>query len=84
MLAEKVGGGSGGDSACSRANVSPARDHAMAYSKVDGSHHSNRAIEAVRQILLRHLGYRDYFIRHGVPADKILVTGIPNFDNCER
>jgi hypothetical protein len=29
-------------------------------------------------------GYRDLFIRKGVPADRIVVTGIPNFDNCAR
>jgi hypothetical protein len=29
-------------------------------------------------------GYRDYFVRHGAPGDKVVVTGIPNFDNCER
>ena len=29
-------------------------------------------------------GYRDLFVRKGVPAGKIVVTGIPNFDNCDR
>ncbi len=29
-------------------------------------------------------GYKDLFIRKGVNPDKILVTGIPNFDNCNR
>ncbi len=29
-------------------------------------------------------GYRDHFIRKGVPAEKIAVTGIPNFDNLQR
>lgn len=29
-------------------------------------------------------GYRDLFIRKGVKAEKIAVTGIPNFDNCAR
>ncbi len=29
-------------------------------------------------------GYREYFIRHGVDPTKIAVTGIPNFDDCER
>jgi hypothetical protein len=29
-------------------------------------------------------GYRDLFVRKGVPRDKIVVTGIPNFDNCGR
>jgi hypothetical protein len=27
-------------------------------------------------------GYRDLFVRKGVDASKIEVTGIPNFDNC--
>ena len=27
-------------------------------------------------------GYKDLFIRKGVKEEKILVTGIPNFDNC--
>jgi hypothetical protein len=29
-------------------------------------------------------GYRDFFIRKGARADKIVVTGIPNFDDCNR
>ena len=28
--------------------------------------------------------YRQLFIRKGAPAHKIVVTGIPNFDNCTR
>jgi hypothetical protein len=28
-------------------------------------------------------GYRDLFVRNGVRPDKIRVTGIPNFDNCQ-
>lgn len=27
-------------------------------------------------------GYRDFFIRKGVKPEKLIVTGIPNFDNC--
>lgn len=27
-------------------------------------------------------GFRDYFVRYGADPDKIVVTGIPNFDNC--
>jgi len=27
-------------------------------------------------------GYRDLFVSKGVPADRLEVTGIPNFDNC--
>jgi hypothetical protein len=29
-------------------------------------------------------GYRDLFIRKGVKAEKIRITGIPNFDNCVK
>lgn len=29
-------------------------------------------------------GYRDFFIRKGARPEKIVVTGTPNFDNCER
>jgi hypothetical protein len=29
-------------------------------------------------------GYKDLFIRKGVDPDKIEVTGIPNFDNCNE
>src|SRR5262245_51004975 len=29
-------------------------------------------------------GYRDYFIAKGAPADRLRVTGIPNFDDCRR
>ena len=29
-------------------------------------------------------GYKDLFIRKGVKPEKIVVTGIPNFDNCSR
>jgi hypothetical protein len=29
-------------------------------------------------------GYRDFFIRKGVKPDKIIVTGIPNFDNAHE
>jgi hypothetical protein len=29
-------------------------------------------------------GYRDLFIRKGVRSDKIVVTGIPNFDDCRQ
>lgn len=29
-------------------------------------------------------GYRRLFMRKGVPEDKIVVTGIPNFDDCKR
>jgi len=29
-------------------------------------------------------GYRDLFLRKGVPLSKLVVTGIPNFDECAR
>jgi hypothetical protein len=29
-------------------------------------------------------GYRDHFVREGAPAERIVVTGIPNFDDCRR
>lgn len=29
-------------------------------------------------------GYRDFFIRKGVRPEKIVVTGIPNFDDCRK
>jgi hypothetical protein len=29
-------------------------------------------------------GYRDVFVRNGAPADRVVVTGIPNFDDCRR
>lgn len=29
-------------------------------------------------------GYRDHFIAEGAPADRVVATGIPNFDNCRR
>ncbi len=28
-------------------------------------------------------GYRDLFIGRGAPAERVVVTGIPNFDDCE-
>lgn len=29
-------------------------------------------------------GYRDLFVQKGVQPDKLVVTGIPNFDNCRQ
>ncbi len=29
-------------------------------------------------------GYRDLFVERGLEADKIVVTGIPNFDDCKK
>lgn len=28
-------------------------------------------------------GYRDFFIQKGIAPEKLVVTGIPNFDNCQ-
>ncbi len=29
-------------------------------------------------------GYREQFIANGAPADRVVATGMPNFDNCAR
>jgi hypothetical protein len=29
-------------------------------------------------------GYKDYFVERGAPADRVVVTGMPNFDDCRR
>ena len=29
-------------------------------------------------------GYREHFIANGAPADRVVVTGMPNFDDCAR
>jgi hypothetical protein len=29
-------------------------------------------------------GYRDYFVERGAPRDRVVVTGMPNFDNCRQ
>lgn len=29
-------------------------------------------------------GYREQFIAHGAPAERVVATGMPNFDNCAR
>jgi len=29
-------------------------------------------------------GYRDLFVGNGAPRDRVVVTGIPNFDDCAR
>jgi len=29
-------------------------------------------------------GYRDQFIENGVPAERVVVTGMPNFDDCRQ
>ena len=39
---------------------------------------------AYRAFCVASEGYRDFFIRKGVRPEKIVVTGIPNFDDCRR
>lgn len=39
---------------------------------------------AYRTFCVASTGYRDFFVRKGARAERIVVTGIPNFDNCER
>ena len=29
-------------------------------------------------------GYREFFVAKGIPAERLVVTGIPNFDDCAR
>lgn len=40
--------------------------------------------DAYRHFCVASEGYRKFFIRKGVRPGKILVTGIPNFDDCRR
>ncbi|MGO9691170.1 MAG: hypothetical protein ACLP2X_21925 [Syntrophobacteraceae bacterium] len=40
--------------------------------------------DAYRNFCVASEGYRDFFIRKGVRPEKIVVTGIPNFDDCRR
>jgi len=40
--------------------------------------------DAYRAFCVASEGYRDFFIRKGACPEKIIVTGIPNFDNCKR
>jgi hypothetical protein len=39
---------------------------------------------AYRAFCVASEGYRDFFIQRGASAEKIVVTGIPNFDNCRQ
>ncbi|MBI3790937.1 MAG: hypothetical protein HY275_08660 [Gemmatimonadetes bacterium] len=39
---------------------------------------------AYRKFCVASEGYRDFFIAKGVPADRLVVTGIPNCDHCAR
>lgn len=38
---------------------------------------------AYRYFCVASEGYKSFFVRNGAEADKILVTGIPNFDNVQ-
>ncbi len=40
--------------------------------------------DAYRAFCVASTGYRDLFVRRGARPEKITVTGIPNFDDCER
>jgi len=40
--------------------------------------------DAYRAFCVASEGYRELFVRKGAKAEKIVVTGIPNFDDCER
>ena len=40
--------------------------------------------DAYRAFCVASDGYRDLFVDKGAKAEKIVVTGIPNFDNCRR
>ena len=40
--------------------------------------------DAYRAFCVASEGYRDFFIRKGARPEKIVVTGIPNFDDCRR
>lgn len=40
--------------------------------------------DVYRRFCVASEGYRDFFIRKGARPEKIAVTGIPNFDDCER
>jgi hypothetical protein len=39
---------------------------------------------AFERFCVASAGYREHFIARGVAGEKIVVTGIPNFDDCER
>jgi hypothetical protein len=40
--------------------------------------------DAYRTFCVASEGYRDFFVKKGARSDKIVVTGIPNFDDCQR
>ena len=39
---------------------------------------------AYEKLCVASEGYRDLFIKKGIPREKIVVTGIPNFDDCKK
>lgn len=39
---------------------------------------------AYERLCVASEGYREHFVARGVPRERITVTGIPNFDDCER
>ena len=39
---------------------------------------------AYRKFCVASEGYRDFFVAKGIPAERLVVTGIPNFDHCAR
>jgi hypothetical protein len=40
--------------------------------------------DAYRAFCVASEGYRDFFVQRGARPEKIVVTGIPNFDNCRQ
>ena len=42
------------------------------------------ASNAYERFCVASEGYRDHFIRRGADPERIVVTGIPNFDDCAR
>lgn len=45
---------------------------------------TNGLSDAYDKFCVASEGYKDLFIRKGVRPEKLEVTGIPNFDNCEQ
>lgn len=39
---------------------------------------------AYRKFCVASEGYRDFFVGKGIPAERLAVTGIPNFDHCAK
>ena len=40
--------------------------------------------DAYRAFCVASEGYRDFFVLRGADSEKIVITGIPNFDNCRQ